>query len=157
MNPLVFSKKPASSCLVPEKTWDEVIGKPELFEQMARRVYEMAEAAGKVELLKRSSSLRTVKEVVKSVLLDPLEPSLEDVAPGPKHVKGNVLADAFWDEIDASDDFWHRVKDYITEASVMKQRIAENTMLSDGSTLQDVKNLINSAVLNPLQGADKGE
>lgn len=166
MNPLIFRKEDASSCLVPDKTWADIIDKPDMFEQLADRVLSMVAAADKVQLLDRNTAFRIVKETINDVIVSPLTSSQgennsasssPDSSQTDRTSTNVVFADAFWDEIGNSEEFAEKMKAAIEKAYGMKQRIAENTMLSDDSTLQDVKNLVNSAVLNPLQGADKGE
>ena len=166
MNPLVFRKEDASSCLVPDKTWADIIDKPDMFEQLADRVLSMAEAADKVQLLDRNTVFRIVKETINDVIIKPLIPSQGEnnsasgstgSAQTNRTSTNVVFADAFWDEIGDSEEFAEKMKAAIEKAYVMKQRIAENSPLPDSATLQDVKNLVNTAVLNPLQGADKGE
>lgn len=168
MNPLIFRKEDASSCLVPDKTWDDIIGKPDLFEVIADRILEMSEEADKVQLLSRGSSLKTVKQVINKVLLDILKVPIQNVDAGDSdtddsdseqtdETKNVVYADAFWDEIGDTSEFSVKLKSAIDKAYVMKQRIGQSSPLTDASTLQDTKNLVNTAILNPLQGADKGE
>ena len=168
MHPLIFRKEDASSCLVPDKTWDDIIGKPDLFEVIADRILEMADEANKVQLLSRGASLKTVKRVINKVLLDILKVPLPKAATDDSstddsdseqtnETRNVVYADAFWDEIGDTSEFSVKLKSAIEKAYVMRQRIEQSSPLTDASSLQDVKNLVNTAVLNPLQGADKGE
>ena len=162
MNPLIFKKELASSCLVPNKTWDDVIGKPDMFYEMAQRILAMANEAAKVETLSRTTTLKIVKKVIKDVIIDPLTERLQqedgnttesDDSNSDREI---VYADAFWDEIGSVKDFSHNLREAIDKAYVMKKRINENEPLTDSSTLQETKNLINTAILNPLQGTDNG-
>lgn len=160
MDPRIFRKDDAPSVLVIEKPWSAVLDKPGWFDEMANRIIAMMEKATDETLLPhhiltRPDTLRKVKEVIWQVLIVPLtspdyKPTEEDV---PVWTKGNILVDAFWDEIP---DIPKELKTALERLLKMKDRIDENieNKLTSKSTLMDAKSLINSTVLEPLNGID---
>ena len=152
MNPNVFRKGDAASCLVVDKTWGEIVNKPDFFDELVERLVLMKTKAETIGLLKKSTTLREFKEAVNEILLYPLQydyPAGEDFV-----LKGSdtILVDAFWDEIQKDEDMWKEARDALARAYDMKNSIAEHQPLTKKDTLQKSKDNFNEAVVIPMSG-----
>ena len=157
ISPEVFRKGEASSCLVVGKTWKDIINKPAFLDEMVVRVVNMMNGAEDVGLLTKATTLRELKEAINKILLRPLQEELhigEDVV---VRTPGSVLADAFWDEIPQTTEYWVRFKEAITRAYEMKNQIAEHQPLTDKDTLMSTKNNFNDTVVKPMLGIKEDE
>ena len=68
----------------------------------------MMKGADDIGLLTKATTLRELKEAINKILLNPLQEELyidEKAAP-----RTPVLADAFWDEIPQTTEYWVRFK-----------------------------------------------
>ena len=157
MDPNVFRKGDAPSCLVVDKSWNEIVGKPDFFDELAERIVRMMDAADDFGLLTRATTLRQFKDAVNEILLRPLQydyPAGEDIV-----LKGSdtILVDAFWDEIRQDENTWVKFKDAITRAYDMKGRIAEHKPLTNKDMLQSSKDNFNETIVKPLCGINEDE
>ena len=153
MDPKIFKKEDAPSCLVVGKSWDEILNKPDFFEELGVRIVNMADKAGKVGELTSESTFSFVKSAINSVLLEPLQAEVEkEGVPPTRSSDDSILADAFWDEISNDSKVLKKLKSAIEKAYAMKKRITARTPLTDDSTLTDLKNTMNDTILDPLQG-----
>lgn len=156
MDPNIFKKEDAESCLVVNKTWDQILNKPDFFTELGQRIVNMTEEAEKVGELTRESTLKFVKAAINKVLLGPLgslHEEIDDSAEKPSRSSSDsIMADAFWDEISQDDKVYENLKSGIEKAYAMKKRINAMSPLSDAASLQDTKNTMNKAILEPLRG-----
>ena len=84
--------------------------------------------------------------------LGPLQEEIDDSIGNPTRGNNTILVDAFWDEISQNDNAYDHLKEAIEKAYAMKKRINAMSPLSDAASLQDTKNTMNKAVLEPLRG-----
>lgn len=154
-----FRKGSASSVLVTEKTWQDVINKPGNFDEIASRIIDMMlgaeEGSKKVDetylggLLLASNTFGEVKQAINAALLDPL---LKDYS-SPARANSNdgpvIYPDFFWDEIQTESN-WQRIRDALLRAAELRSRIDEQKPLTSSDKLQDVKNTFNETILKPL-------
>lgn len=152
MDPNIFKKEDAESCLVVNKSWDQILNKPDFFTELGKRIVNMTEEAEKVGELTRESTLKFVKAAINKVLLGPLQEEMDESIGNPTRGNNTILVDAFWDEISQNDTAYDHLKESIEKAYAMKKRIDQMSPLSGGSTLQDTKTTMNKAVLEPLRG-----
>lgn len=159
MDPNVFRKGDAPSCLVVDKTWADVINKPDFLDELERRIVAMADGAEQIDLIDKSTTLREFKEAINTVLLKPLQMEIapEEPEEGGAHGAGTILADAFWDEIKIPDDTWENFRDALVKAYNMKLRIQEHQPLSASDTLQTAKDNFTDTVVKPLLGINEDE
>ena len=73
MSSLTFRKGDASSCLVVEKPWDEVLDKPDAFEEISVRILEMVRRAEGEDLLTRHDTMTEIKRILNECLIHPLK------------------------------------------------------------------------------------
>lgn len=157
VSPSLFRKGDAPSCLVVDKSWEDIINKPDFFDELVERVVNMMKGAEVVGLLTKATTLRELKEAINEILLEPLQEELhigEDVV---QRTPGSVLADAFWDEIPQTTEYWLRFKEAIARAYEMKNQIAEHQPLTKKDTLMSTKNNFNDTVVKPLLGINEDE
>lgn len=157
VSPSIFRKGDAPSCLVVDKTWEEIINKPDFFDELVERVVNMMKGAEDIGLLTKATTLRELKEAINTVLLRPLQ---EDLHTGGEAVSGKteaILADAFWDEILLTSEYWSRLEESIARAYELKTKIAEQQPLSNKDTLMSTKNKFNDTVVKPMLGIDEDE
>ena len=160
MDPNIFRKEDADSCLVVEKSWNDIIDKPDFFDELVQRLVLMTKGAEDYpDLLMKSTTFRVVKEAINDILLVPLQKQLDITNINVERTPNSILADAFWDEIIKPNELWDGIKEAIEKSYAMKQQIekGEHTALTDSSTLQDVKNTMNDTVIKPLLGIEDDE
>lgn len=157
MDKNIFRKEDATSCLVVDKSWDQILDKPDFFTELGKRIVEMTSEAERVGILTRETTLKYLKQAINDVLLIPLQK--DEGEPGTNPIKSDesILADAFWDEISHNDSAFKGLKEAIEKAAAMKKKIGELAPLTDASTLQDTKDAMNEAVLKPLRGINEDE
>ena len=158
MDPKIFKKEDAPSCLVVGKSWNEILNKPDFFTALSAIIVHMTDRAELIGELTRETTLSFVKHAINSVLLEPLQEDVENdpvVPSGPN--EGKILADAFWDEISNDDEVLGRIKQAIEKAYQMKKEIAKCLPLTNGSTLSDLKADMNNIILKPLRGKIEDE
>lgn len=157
MDPNVFRKGDATSVLVVDKSWRDIIDKPDFFDELSRRIVEMSHAASSIGLLKKATTLRQFKNAINTILMDPLLREYSDSSDNNVQKNGSVLVDAFWDEIIKPDDIWEDLKESLEKAYAMKLKIEDSYPLSDSSTMQESKDMMNEAVVKPLLGINEDE
>ena len=157
MDPAIFRKGDASSVLVVDKTWNDVIDKPDFFDELAERIVKMSDNAKDFGLRLKSTTFGRFKEAINSVLMDPLLEPLDHESHDVVRTPGSVLVDAFWDEIIKPDGMWEKLKGAIEKAYMMKEKIAERLPLNASSTLQETKDTFNDTVMKPLLGINEDE
>lgn len=158
MDSNVFRKGDASSCLVVNTTWQEVINKPDFFDELAKRIVAMYSNALDIGPLLKASTLADLKTAINSILVEPLtnpDYNTPDNATTPR--ANTVLADAFWDEIELPDEMWGKLKDALIGASNMREQTLEHTPLTTKDTLQEVKVNFNETVVYPLLSINDNE
>ena len=155
MDPNIFRKGDAKSVLVIEQPWGKVLDKPALFDEMATRLLDMMEAAEDKGILLRSDTLRELKRVITSVLINPLKDPLPDEETVEEYTD-NIPVDAFWDEIPGVPA---RLSEALERLNLMMTRINENmdNKLDRKSTLMDAKDIVNETVLKPLNNINEDE
>lgn len=165
MDPNVFRKGDSPSILCIDRTWDEILDKPYLFDEMANRVLDMMEKAGTWRgdgntngLLTRADTLRAVKKALYEVVLKPLADERHRRQTGdlPAQTEGNIYVDAFWDEIPGVPE---GLQEALSRLALMTQRIEANigNPLDGKSTLMDTKEILNETVLEPMNGVNYDE
>ena len=152
MDPNIFKKEDAESCLVVNKKWNQILNKPDFFTEVGKRIANMTEEAEKFGELTRESTIKFVKAAINKVLLGPLQEEMDESIGNPTRGNNTILVDAFWDEISQNDIAYDNLKEAIEKAYAMKKRIDQMSPLSEDSTLQDTKTTMNNAVLEPLRG-----
>lgn len=152
MNPAIFRKTDAPSILVVDKSWEQVLDKPDFFNELAERIVDMTTAANEIGELTGRTTLRGVKEAINEILMKPLTKMTEHESINVERQEGSVLVDAQWDEIIKSDEMWEKLKPAIEKAYEMKKRIEEASPLTNKTTLQQTKDVLNTAVIKPLTG-----
>lgn len=152
MNPAIFRKTDSPSILVVEKSWEQVLDKPDFFNELAERIVDMTTAANEIGELTGRTLLSGVKEAINEILMKPLTKMTEHESYNVKRQEGSVLVDAQWDEIIKSDEMWEKLKPAIEKAYEMKKRIEESSPLTNKSNLQQTKDVLNTAVIKPLIG-----
>lgn len=158
MDPNVFRKGNASSCLVVDKTWDDIINKPDFFDELVDRVVGMMKGAADFggQILK-TTTFREFKEAINKILLVPLQYNFHSEEKPESKKPNTVLADAFWDEIPQIEEKWAKFKDAIGRAYNMKVRIGEHAPLTAKDTLQTTKDNFNDTVVKPMLGINEDE
>ena len=157
MDPNIFRKGDAPSCLVVDKTWDDIVNKPEFFDELVERVVAMMNGAEDIGLLKKSTTLGQLKEAINTILLRPLQaPSHSSEDPKSK-TPGSILVDAFWDEIPQTEEKWQKFKEAIARAYDMKIQIGDHQPLTERDTLQTTKDNFNDTVVKPMLGINEDE
>ena len=154
MNPAIFRKGDASSVLVVDKTWEDIIDKPDFFDSLAQIIVSMTDAA--VEEVDKKTTLRNFKEAINRILIRPLSDTPAATI-SPMKKEGTILVDAFWDEIRKSSDKWEKLHAALEKAWLMKQKIDLGTPLTVSDTLQESKNNFNEAIVKPLLGINDDE
>ena len=157
MDPAIFRKGDASSVLVVDKSWNDIIDKPDFFDELAERIVKMSDAADSIGVMTKATTLRQFKEAINSVLMEPLLATVEHDGHNVIKKTGSVLVDAFWDEIIKPDDVWKKLKDAVAKAYDMKLRIGENSPLTNADTLMKSKDTFNNTVMKPLLGINEDE
>lgn len=150
MDPNIFRKGEAESCLVVNKTWDDVVDKPYSFSALVNCIVSMVRGAEDIGLLTRATTLRELKTAINTILLEPLKGSGtidEDIA---YPTSGNVIADAYWDEIKGDTEEMEAFKEAVARAYNIKEQIASHKPLSTQDTLQTTKDNFNNTVVRPL-------
>lgn len=155
VSPSLFKKGDAPSCLVLDKTWDEIINKPNNLEELVMRAVNMIKGAEDIGLVTKATTFQELKNAIDKVLLLPLQEDLHTKEDTASRTPGSILADAFWDEIPQTSEYWARFKEAIARACEMKDRIAEHEPLTDKDTLTSTKNTFNGAVVKPLLGINE--
>lgn len=154
----MFRKGDSPSCLVVDKTWDQILNKPVDFDELAKRLLDMYDAAEIAGILRRPDTLRRLKQVVMDVLLTPLREPVESGSSSGTPTKGAVLADAFWDEIVSTTEVdMTKLKEALARAYNMKIQIEEHEPPKSKDTLMDVKTNFNDTILKPLLGINEDE
>ena len=157
MDPAIFRKGDASSVLVVDKSWNNIIDKPDFFDELAERIVKMSDAADSIGIMTKATTLRQFKDAINAVLMEPLLATVEHDGHNVVRKQGSVLVDAFWDEIIKPDDVWEKLKAAIEKAYDMKVRIGECKPLKDSDTLMRSKETFNDAVMKPLLGINEDE
>lgn len=157
MDPAIFRKGDASSVLVVDKSWNDIIDKPDFFDELAERIVKMSDAAKSIGLMLNSTTFRQFKEAINEILMNPLLSSVEHDGNNVVQKPGTVLADAFWDEIEKPDDVWAKLRDAIAKAYGMKEKIAERSPLTRSDTLLQAKTTFNDTIVKPLLGINDDE
>lgn len=156
MNPNVFRKGDASSCLVIECPWEDVLDKPFLFDEMKDRVLMMVAAAEEQGLLTKADTLKIVKNAINDVLIKPLQADISSSQTVPQEHEGYIKADAFWDEIP---NVPKDLQKALVRLIQMRAKIDDyiGNPLDDKSTLMDTKTTFNQTVLMPLNDINEDE
>lgn len=157
MDPAIFRKGDASSVLVVDKSWNDIIDKPDFFDELAERIVLMTDRAESIGMMLKSSPLKDLKNAINLVLMDSLIEDVGHGAPDVKRKEGSVLVDALWDEIQISDADWKRLYTAIEKAVAMKDRTTENYPFTSSDTLMSTKDKFNDTVLKPLLGINEDE
>ena len=148
MDPNVFRKGDASSCLVVDKAWKDVYNKPDFFTTLAEVITRMAAEAKETGIVHKATSFGEFKRIINQVLLTPLREAQYE----PSHEKYDtqpVMADAFWSEIEQNDE-WAGLYKAIEKAYVMRESIIAHRPLVAADKLQDVKDNFNETVIEPM-------
>lgn len=157
MDPNVFRKGDAPSCLVVDKSWAEIINKPDFFDELVDRVVAMMRGAENFGLILKTTTFVEFKRAINEILLRPLqEQSHSDEKPVLKK-PGTILADAFWDEIKMSKSEWLHFRDALAHAYDMKVQIGDHQRLTEKDTLQTAKDNFNDTVVKPMLGINDDE
>lgn len=157
MDPAIFRKGDASSVLVVDKTWNDIIDKPDFFDELAERIVMMSDAAADVGLMLKSTTFIKFKAAINKILAEPL---LAEVSSGGANVvkkPDSVLVDALWDEIVVPDAVWGKLRSAIEKAYDMKSRIDENRPFANSDTLIQTTEKFNETVVKPLLGINEDE
>lgn len=154
MDPAIFRKGDAPSVLVVDKSWNDIIDKPDFFDELAERIVKMSDAAESIGQMIKSTTFMQFKRAINAVLMEPLLASVEHDGHNVDRKTGSVLADAFWDEIKKPDDVWEKLQAALAKAYEMKLRIAENRPLTESDTLMQSKNVFNDTIMKPLLGIE---
>ena len=162
MDPNVFHKGDASSCLVVGKTWADIKNKPAFFNELVHKLLVMMGQSEKIGLALKSDTLKEFKAKIQAILLGPLKEPYSDEGPADDTGGDNLInADAFWDEILSGEEDWSRLQEALERAGLMKNQIdrhiLENDVITDSSTLQNVKDNFNDTIVKPLQGINEDE
>lgn len=157
MDPNVFRKGDASSCLVVDKAWKDVINKPAYFDILAKRIVDMLEEAEKDGLITKSDNFQRVKTKINEILLLPLQKEYELSAREKTHTEGYILADAFWDEIKMDDPIYERLHEALERAYAIRQQVLQHSPLTASDKLQDVKDDFNATIIKPLLHINEDE
>lgn len=152
-----FKKGNASSCLVMNKAWKDIVGKPDFFDTIAKIMVEMLQGAEETGLLLASTSFTHTKDIINKVLISPLMENKPSSIPPQPQTEGTILADAFWDELIQTDEILANFKTAIERAYAMKLQIQESAPLSNESDLGEFKETINSTILKPLNAINEDE
>ena len=152
MEPNVFRKWDAPSVLVPDKSWEEILDKPDMLDRAEACILAMLEASEDTDLLTRKDTLRILKNVINKVLLNPLA-TQQGVSTTPlTGTKDTIKVDAFWDEIEGVPE---NLKRALANIVIMLEAIKVHEPLTDKSTLMDTKDTVNDTVLKPLKGINE--
>lgn len=170
MDAAIFRKGDAPSVLVVDKSWNDIIDKPDFFDELAERIVMMEDAATEIGLMQKSTPfgglapnmqeelLKTsLKGAINEILMKPLTAQLEYHLDNREKAENSILADAFWDEIIINKNIWERLYQALDRAYKMKERIDDNSPLSNASTIQNTKSLLNEAVIEPLLGINRDD
>lgn len=157
MNPAIFRKGDAPSVLVIDKSWNDIIDKPDFFDELAERIVKMSDAAESIGLMLKSTTFHQFKEAINAILMNPLLSSVEHDGNNVVQKPGTVLADAFWDEIEKPDAVWAKLRDAIAKAYGMKEKIAERSPLTGADILLQAKTTFNDTIVKPLLGINDDE
>ena len=165
MDPAIFRKGNASSVLVVDKSWDDIIDKPDFFDELAERIVKMTDNAESIGLMLKSTpfgpaknkNVINLKDAINKVLMEPLLASVEQDNVNVVKKDGSILVDALWDEIILPDLVWKKLYAALEKAYSMKLRIGESEPLTSADTLMDTKNTFNDTVLKPLLGINDDE
>jgi hypothetical protein len=152
-----FKKKDAPSCLVTNKTWEEIINTPSFFPTFVSILSQMVSAAEREGVLTKSMLLSKVKEIVSSVLITPLINTLPEHNPSSPQPRDTIIVDALWDEIIPTDAQWKDLYSALEKAYDMFLQIRKASPLEGKDTLQVVKDEINACILKPLNGIKEDE
>ena len=63
MDPNIFKKEDAESCLVVNKTWNQILNKPDFFTELGKRIVNMTEEAEKVGELIAAKAQEILKKL----------------------------------------------------------------------------------------------
>ena len=157
MDPNVFRKGDASSCLVVDKTWEDVIGKPDFMDELAERIVDMMDGAEDFGLLTTATTFLQFKKAVNQILLRPLQKDIETTENTNSQPPDTILVDAYWDEIPQTENKWRKFKEAVARAYDMKLQIGEHQPLSERDTYQTVKDNFNDTVVKPMLGINEDE
>ena len=159
MDPNIFRKGDAPSCLVVDKTWDDIIDKPDFFDELANRILEMTSQAESLQpqFNPKTATFWQLKDAINKVLMVPLTDRNTHQSVQKKRTEGSVLVDAFWDEIIVTDNDWEKLKSAIAKAYDMRLRIEEHNPLTESDTLKKTKDVFNETTIMPLLGINLDE
>lgn len=157
MDPAIFRKGDASSVLVIDKSWNDIIDKPDFFDELAERIVKMSDAAESIGIMLKSTAFKQFKEAINEILMNPLLSSVEHDGHNVVQKPGTVLADALWDEIEKPDAVWAKLRDAIAKAYGMKEKIDERSPLTSSDTLLQAKTTFNDTIVKPLLGINDDE
>ena len=157
MDPNVFRKGDASSVLVVDKSWKDIIDKPDFLDELSKRILLMSHAAEAFGQVTKATTFQQFKNAVNSVLMDPLIETVDTDEQNVVRKHGSVLVDAYWDEIIKTDDDWKELKSAVERAYIMKVKIGEHNPLTSSDTLMKSKETFNDTVMKPLLGINEDE
>lgn len=157
MDPNVFRKGDAPSCLVIDKTWDDILGKPDFMDELAERIVSMMDEANDFGLVKKTTTFEEFKRAINKILLRPLQKDVSTEESAGIQPPGTILVDAFWDEIPQTEEKWVKFKDAVERAYDMKLRIDEHQPLTARDILQTAKDNFNDTVVKPMLGINEDE
>lgn len=159
MDAKIFRKGDAGTVFPIEKSWDEVLDKPQSLDEVAWRIIQMMNIAANTKYLIRPDTVKRIKEVVNEVLIKPLQAPVptehsNGASDGDNNNGNAIFVDALWDEItDIPDGF----KTAFERALMMLQQSADFSRLTPEATKGDVKTFINDGILEPLKGRNDDE
>lgn len=152
-----FKKTDAQSVLVVDKTWDEIIDKPDFFNELAYRIVQMYDGANTVGQAKPSTKFNEFKDMVNTILLTPLKTLWRQEETVAIQKDNTILVDAFWDEILKTEEAWYKLKEAVAKAYAIKHQIEEHETFKDSDKYQQVKDKFNETVTQPLLGISEPE
>ena len=157
MNTVGFKKKLASSCLVPNKTWEEIVNKPNYIDTFQAIVETMMSKASEYGEVTDKTPFATVKDIVLETIIEPMLANPPPTKPPMGQTPGTILVDAFWDEIQQASDYWGMEKKAFERILDMQERTTGNQPLDQKDNLQAVKEIINETIIRPLLGINVDE
>ena len=146
-----FTKRDAADILVIDYEWKDVKNKPEGFDEAIAVINKMMAAASGFEYLTSADVLLTVKEVINEVLMNPLKEGVESVAVSEEDngVSNTIVIDYDWNLIL---DKPANVLKAIESIEALRKASTERSLLTAKSTFMETKEVVNAAVLKPLNG-----
>lgn len=159
MNPNIFRKGEATSVLVPEKSWNEVLDKPANLDAVAERVVAMLLAANGMPSYTVENLVADVLEVIRQKTEIPGEyvlPALnavvevyEDMVDGTFDSRAEIV-DAVEDALSAFAPAGSSVDEAVSDIFGLFLKADGERYLGGGDTLGDAKDVINNVLVTPL-------